>query len=330
MAIKAADQITIVDLTDAYSIILSMDAISLNGAVSTLGTQQTATINVSALRGSEKLTPTVGTITSSDANVTTSVGSASNNIVPITITFNSALNAGGKLTIPVTVESVTINKEFSWSVSFKGNPGNNGTSVTITEIEYNTSTTETQPSSGWSTTFPGTVAEGSWLWTKVTYSDNKTAISKAKQGKSGTNGTNGTSYYTHIRYSTAADGTGFVETPTDSTIYIGVYSGTSSTAPTAKTSYKWSRYTGKDGDDAITMVVTSSGGTIFKNTAIATTLTAHVYRGGVELTETQINALGTVKWYKDGGTTADSTGITKSISAGNVTNKAIFEARLEA
>jgi len=88
--------------------------------------------------------------------------------------------------------------------------------------------------------------------------------------------------------------------------------------------------TGAAGADAITLVITSSGGTIFKNTAIATTLTAHVYKAGVELTDTQIGALGTIKWYKDGGTTADSTGITKSISAGDVVNKAVFEARLEA
>lgn len=265
MATKAADQITIVDLTDAYSVMLSMDAISLNGGTSTLGTQQTATVNVVAFRGSEQLTPTVGTITSSSNNVTTSVGSASNQVVPITVTFKAALNTSGKLTIPVTVEGVTINKEFTWSIAFKGSGGS--------------------------------------------------------------------SSYTHIRYSASSDGSNMVSTPTDATIYIGVYTGTASTAPTTPSSYTWSRYTGndgQDGQDAITMVITSSGGTIFKNTAIATTLTAHVYKAGVELNSTQIAALGTVKWYKDGGSTAVSTGTTKSISAGDVTNKAVFEARLEA
>jgi hypothetical protein len=87
--------------------------------------------------------------------------------------------------------------------------------------------------------------------------------------------------------------------------------------------------TGDPGADAINLVIESSAGLIFKNTDIATTLTAHVYKGGVELNSTQIAALGTVKWYKDGSTTAESTGLTKSISAGDVTNKASYTATLE-
>jgi hypothetical protein len=89
---------------------------------------------------------------------------------------------------------------------------------------------------------------------------------------------------------------------------------------------------GKDGAagaDAITMSITSSNGTIFKNSAIETTLTAHVYKAGTELTATQIAALGTVKWYKDGGTTAVGTGATLTIDAGDVANKATYMAQLE-
>lgn len=95
-------------------------------------------------------------------------------------------------------------------------------------------------------------------------------------------------------------------------------------------SYKGTNGTnGKDGLDAITMAITSSGGTIFKNTAIATTLTAHVYKGGVEVTGSALTSLGTIKWYKDGGTTAVATGSTYTISAGDVSNKATFSAQLE-
>ncbi len=87
--------------------------------------------------------------------------------------------------------------------------------------------------------------------------------------------------------------------------------------------------TGAPGDDAINLSITSSDGLIFKNTDIATTLTAHVYKGGLELTSEQIAALGTVKWYKDGSTTAAATGITMTISAGDVSNKASYTAQLE-
>ena len=86
---------------------------------------------------------------------------------------------------------------------------------------------------------------------------------------------------------------------------------------------------GAKGNDAILMAITSSGGTIFKNSAIATTLTAHVYKGGVEVTGTALSALGTIKWYKNGGTTPVASGQTYSISAGDVDNKATFSAQLE-
>ena len=83
------------------------------------------------------------------------------------------------------------------------------------------------------------------------------------------------------------------------------------------------------GADAITLSITSSNGTIFKNSAIATVLTAHVYKAGTELTESQITGLGTIKWYEDGGATAVATGVTLTIDAGDVSNKATYIAQLE-
>lgn len=66
-------------------------------------------------------------------------------------------------------------------------------------------------------------------------------------GVNGTDGEDGTNAYVHIRYSVAADGTGFVATPTAATKYIGIYAGTSSTAPADKTAYAWSKYVGDSG-----------------------------------------------------------------------------------
>ncbi len=103
---------------------------------------------------------------------------------------------------------------------------------------------------------------------------------------------------------------------------------------TIRKRFSWSKSltgaTGAKGDDAITMVITSSNGTIFKNTGVSTTLTAHVDQAGTELTATQIAALGTIKWYKDGSSTAlATTGATLSISASDVVNKASYIAQLE-
>lgn len=86
---------------------------------------------------------------------------------------------------------------------------------------------------------------------------------------------------------------------------------------------------GAAGADAITMAITSSAGTIFKNSAIVTTLTAHIYKAGVEVTGSALSALGTIKWYKDGGSAVIATGQSLSISAGDVTNKATYIAQLE-
>ena len=71
---------------------------------------------------------------------------------------------------------------------------------------------------------------------------------------------------------------------------------------------------GDTGAAAVSLVITSSAGTTFKNTTISTTLTAHVYQGVTELSETEINALGTVSWYLDGSSTVAGTGITYTVS----------------
>lgn len=69
-------------------------------------------------------------------------------------------------------------------------------------------------------------------------------------GLPGAKGADGVNAYVHIRYSTSADGTGFVQQPTSGTIYMGVHSSSRSTAPTSKTDYVWVRIRGLDGSNA--------------------------------------------------------------------------------
>ena len=55
-----------------------------------------------------------------------------------------------------------------------------------------------------------------------------------------------------------------------------------------------------------------------------------MYKACVELNTTQIAALGTIKWYKDGSTTSlSTTGATLNITPSDVTNKASYIAPLE-
>lgn len=278
MAIKAVNQIDVIDLTDGYSVVLTNDNYTFLGTTTSVNGTQTTTTQVMALCGSEQVSCTVGTIT-----CPTGISAVSDGKSPmptITVTATSALTKSGTITIPIVVDGdITINKTFSYSIAFKGQTGQNGTSVTVssTSVTYQVGASgTTKPTGEWSATVPN-VPNGQYLWTKtvVKYSDGKSTEAYSVSYK-GTNGSNG-----------------------------------------------------KDGLDAITMAITSSGGTIFKNTAIATTLTAHVYKGGVEVTGSALSALGTIKWYKDGGTTAVATGATYTIGADDITNKATFSAQLE-
>lgn len=240
MAIKAVNQIDVIDLTDGYSVVLTNDNYTFLGTTNAVNGTQTTTTKVMALCGSEQVPCKVGTI--QGATGITAVSDGKSPEPTITITATSALTKSGSITIPIIVNSeITINKVFSYSIAFKGNTGATG-------------------------------AQG-------------------PQGVKGETGAQGPQ---------------------------GVKGDKGATGPQ-----------GAKGNDAILMAITSSGGTIFKNTAIATTLTAHVYKGGVEVTGAALSSLGTIKWYKNGGTTAVATGQTYSIVAGDVDNKATFSAQLE-
>lgn len=349
MAIKAVNQIDVIDLTDGYSVVLTNDSYTFLGTTSSVNGTQTTTTQVMALCGSEQVPCTVGTIT-----CPTGISAVSDGKTPmptITITATSALTKSGTITIPIVVDGdITINKIFSYSIAFKGQTGQNGTSVTVksTSVTYQVGTSgTTKPTGEWKTEVPS-VPNGQFLWTKtiVNYSDGKSteAYSVSYKGTNGTNGSNGTSVTvksTSVTYQAGTSGTTpptGTWSPTVPNVANGQYLWTKTvvnysdgkSTESFSVSYKGTNgINGTNGKDAITMAITSSGGTIFKNTAIATTLTAHVYKGGVEVTGSALPSLGTIKWYKDGGTTAVATGSTYTIGAGDVSNKATFSAQLE-
>ena len=207
MAIKSADQISIVDVTDAYSVILTSESHTFPGSTSA-ALAGSITTQIIAMQGASRVSAsvTVSEITKPDGVTVSSDGDSTS--PKLTIAVSTAVKTGGTVKIPVHIGDITITKDFTFAIAFKGG-------------------------------------------------------------------------------------------------------------------------TGATGADAITLSVTSSNGTIFKNSAIATVLTAHVYKAGAELDADDIATLGTIKWYKDGGTTAVATGITLTIDAGDVTNKATYIAQLE-
>lgn len=361
MAVKASNQLTLIDLTDAYSVILTNDNHTWMGDTDSVSSTQTTTTSVMAMCGAEQVSCTVGTM--SPPNGLSAVSDGKTPSPTITITATTALTNGGSFTIPIVVNGgITINKIFSWGIAFTGAKGATGATgatgkgISSTAVTYQAGTSGTTvPTGTWGTSIPS-VSAGQYLWTRTvtTYTDSTTSTSYSvgMMGATGSTGATGKGVKsTAITYQASSSGT---------TAPTGTWSGTVPSASAGQ--YVWTRTvitytdnststsysvgmigatgakgdkgdtgaTGAAGADAITLVITSSGGTIFKNTDIATTLTAHVYKAGTEVTGTNLTALGTIKWYKDGSSTASATGQTLTISAGDVTNKASYEARLEA
>lgn len=345
MAVKASNQKTLMDLTDGYSVILTNDNYTFLGDTDSVSSTQSTTCQIQALQGANQVACEVGEITTPAGLSIVSDGKTP--IPTLTITATSALKQSGSVTIPVVIGDITINKVFSWSIAFRGQDGQDGadgTSVTVTStsVTYQAGTSgTTKPTGQWSANIPN-VPAGQYLWTKtvVNYSDGKSteAYSVSRSASDGQDGASVTITDTDITYQKSSNGTtpptGTWSANIPSTAageYLWTRTIVTYSDDTSTTSYSVSRNgsDGQDGADALTLVITSSNGDIFKNTAIATTLTAHVYKGGAEVTGSALTALGTIKWYKDGGTTAVATGQTLTITAGQVQTKATYIAQLE-
>lgn len=216
MAIKSADQITIVDVTDAYSVILTSEAYTFVGntsgapsglkcttdAVAFCGTNQCSVVNVTA---GDIVCPT---------GISASVSNSGSSKVTITFTTTATITAACEATIPVVVDGITVNKKFSFAVAKTGATGAAGKGISSTVVEYVGSTSNTTvPTSGWSSTIPS-VAAGSYLWTKTTINytsgDPSISYSVAKQGATGATGQTGSQWYS---------GTGITGTSTTATVF---------------------------------------------------------------------------------------------------------------
>lgn len=274
----------------------------------------------------------------------------------ITFTTTATISTACEATIPVIVDGITVNKKFSFAVAKAGINGQNGTSVTVknTSITYQVGNSgTTKPTGSWVADVPS-AGKGQYLWTKtvVNYSDGKSteAYSVSYQGINGQDGQNGTSVTVSGNSVTYQVGTSGTTTPTGTWVadvpsvpngqylwtktVVNYSDGKSTTSYSV--SYKGTNGTnginGTNGKDAITLSITSSNGTIFKNNSGSTVLTAHVFKGGVEQTVADngtVSGIGTVKWYKSGSTTAVATAKTLSISAKDVANSQAYTCQLE-
>lgn len=373
MAIKAADQITITDITDAYSVILTSEAFTFVGgtggaasgsscstdAVAYCGTNQCS--NVSVTQSAIKFYNAAGTEVTTGISAT--VANSGTSKVTITFALSATLANALEADIPVVVDGITVHKKFSLAVAKTGQTGQTGaTGTSITGIasrfKLNNSTTAPTIDNTWSATPSAPTSSNKYLWSYeiVTYSDSTTSNTAAHiVGTYGATGTAGSSWYT---------GTGITGTSTTATIFpdSGVsnakvddqYLNTSTgntykcTVAGAASAAKWiytgnikgvQGDTGAAGADAITVSVTSSNGTVFKNNSGSTVLTAHVYKAGAEKTVNAstgvvADSLGTIKWYKGASSDTQPSGWPKAagtltIAASDVANVQAYTCQLE-
>lgn len=119
MATKASNQITIVDVTDAYSVILTSEAYTFVGGTGGAASGSQCTTQAVAYRGAVRLSNVQ--VNEQDiicpSGISASVSGNGGSVVTITFTLDSTLAAAAEATIPVTVDGLTINKKFSFAVA---------------------------------------------------------------------------------------------------------------------------------------------------------------------------------------------------------------------
>ena len=188
MAIKGSAQATVIDVTDAYSIMLTSEAYTFIGSTAGAPIGSSCSTEVVAFCGStpcKKISITAADI-KCPSGITASV--TNNNTLSPTVKFmtTAVITSACEAIIPVEVDGITINKKFSFAVAKtgvkgdKGETGSAGRGIKSTSITYLTGTSATSaPSGTWLSSPPQADPSNPYLWTRtiMTYTDDSTSIS---------------------------------------------------------------------------------------------------------------------------------------------------------
>ena len=171
LANKASGQVTVVDITDAYSVLLTSESYTFVGNTTGAPSGLSCTTQALAYCGTQQCSNVSVSTVTCPAGISAII--SNNNTVSPTITFKTTatITAACEATIPVTVDGVTINKKFSFAVAktgATGDKGDTGKSVSSVTTQYYVSTSKTSATGGsWSDTAPTTIEKGKYLWTRL-------------------------------------------------------------------------------------------------------------------------------------------------------------------
>lgn len=148
---------------DAYTVYLTNESYTFAGSTDAALAGSTTT-EVVVYKGINKITPTSVAVGNKPTGLSSSVSGS-----VVTFTAATTLVAkSGTIPLTITADGKTFTKQFAYAISFrggKGDPGENGVSVTGTQVQYVQSSSMTEPTTGWSSTRP-TPVPGQWLWTR--------------------------------------------------------------------------------------------------------------------------------------------------------------------
>lgn len=290
MAIRATGQATIIDVTDAYSIILTSEAYTFPGTTSGASAGQKCATQAVAYCGQNQCPVVVVDVKSiiCPTGITAAVTDSGTASPTITFTTTAVITSSCEATIPVTVDGITINKKFSFAVAKTGAPGAKGdagrsiTGVTNYYLATSAATGVKTDTSGWTTTPTATTVTNKYIWCYqlFTYTDNTTEkTTPAIIGTHGATGAPGAAGKDAIVVTvTASNGTMFKNNNGSTVLTAHVFKG------------------------GVEQSITDAG---------------------------VCGSLGSIKWYKAGSNAAVATSKTLTISADDVDSVAVYTCNLE-
>lgn len=328
MAQKGADQVTLVDLTDGYTVYLEKYAHIFDGNTSGALAGST-TCKVTAMVG-PNVVPASVNLAAVTKPVGITVSKDTNSVTPtLTISADPEFQVPGFVTIPVVVDGgITIVQTMAVSFAKTGAGGTPGVSATLVGLKNEAqmivtdSTGKTAGSTTVQVDFYGYVGSGRSTVTATVSSGlitGEISVGTNSAGDSGKDGVLTLVFAAGKTLGNADSGVVNVSLTCNGITRVQPFSWSKAKAGT----------NGSNGKDAITVEVTSSQGLVFKNTKVVTVLTATVYKGGVAQTAPQVATLGVLKWYKDGTYLSGKDGATLTVGAGDVTDRATYEVRLD-
>lgn len=127
MAIKGSAQTTLIDVTDAYSVMLTSEAYTFQGNSEGAPAGSTCSTDIVAYCGD---VPCKISLSSEDIVCPTGISAsvANNNSLSPTITFKTTavIKAACEATVPISVDGLVINKKFSFAIAKTGEKGDTG------------------------------------------------------------------------------------------------------------------------------------------------------------------------------------------------------------